>query len=96
MTSRIVDSGSRKKCVPRTRLSDPTFLSALETQAAPWLVRDALRAIQILPSLIAAERAALGLSQVEIAIEDRRDHRVWADRIASDPKAVHLAVELLN
>ena len=38
---------------------DPTFLSALETQAAPWLVRDALRAIQILPSLIAAERADL-------------------------------------
>ena len=56
---------------------------------------DAMRAVQILPSLITAERAALGLSQVDVMIEDRRD-QIWADRIASDPKAVHLAVELLN
>jgi len=78
------------------RLSDTAFLAALETQAGPWLVRDAMRAIQILPSLISAERAALGLTQVEIAIEDRREHHAWADRIAADPKAVHLAIELLN
>lgn len=78
------------------RMSSPEFVAALETQTPTWLVRDSMRAIQILPSLIAAERAALGLSQVEIAIDDRRDHHAWANRIASDPKAVHLAVELLN
>jgi hypothetical protein len=78
------------------RLNDPAFVAALETQTAPWLVRDSVRAIQILPSLISAERQALGLSTVEIAVEDRRNEFHWADRITADPKAVHLGVELLN
>jgi hypothetical protein len=84
----------RKGASGIARVSNPAFLGALETQAAPWLIRDSMRAVQLLPSLIAAERTSLGMSQMEIAIEDCRNHRLWADRTASDPKAVHLAVEL--
>lgn len=79
------------------RLSDPAFLAGLETQAAGPLLKDSWRAIQMLPSLINAERQALGLAQMEVAVEDRRlDERSLADRIVSDPEATRLAVELLN
>jgi hypothetical protein len=77
------------------RLSDPAFLSSVESMSAWALLRDSLRSAQILPALISAERQALGLSQMEVAINDRRDH-TWADRIAADPKATELAVELLH
>lgn len=77
------------------RLSDPAFLASVESVPAWSLLRDSLRAVQILPALINAERQALGLSQMEVAVDDRREH-AWADRIATDPKATHLAVELLH
>lgn len=77
------------------RLSDPAFLASVETVPAWSLLRDSLRSVQILPALINAERQALGLSQMELAIDDRREH-AWADRIAMDPQATHLAVELLH
>jgi hypothetical protein len=79
-----------------TRLSDPAFLAALETQAAWPLLRDARRAIQALPALINAERQALGLSQLDAAVKDRQAERWFADRIVSDSHATHLAVELVN
>ncbi len=77
------------------RLSDPAFLASVESVPAWSLLRDSLRSLQILPALVNAERQALGLSQVEVTVEDRREH-AWADRIASDPEATHLAVELLH
>jgi hypothetical protein len=78
------------------RLSDPAFLANLGTQAAWALLRDACRAVQILPALINAERQSLNLSQLEVVVEDRRAERWFADRIVSDSHATHLAVELVN
>jgi hypothetical protein len=60
------------------------------------LLRDSLRSVQILPALINAERQALGLHTIEVAVEDRRHEHQWADRIASDPQATHFAVQLLH
>jgi hypothetical protein len=79
-----------------SRLADPGFIAALETHA-PWpLLRDSLRAVQILPALINAERQALGLAQLEVSVDDRRLERAFADRLVSDPQTVHLAIELLH
>jgi hypothetical protein len=60
------------------------------------LLQHSWRALQIVPSLINAERQALGLSQMEVVVDDRRLDRAFADRLVSDPQAVHLAVELLD
>ena len=37
----------------------------------------------------------VGFSQMEVAVDYRREH-AWADRIAANPQATHLAVELLH
>ena len=77
------------------RLGDPAFLASVESVPAWSLLRDSLRSVTIIPGLINAERQALGLSQMEVAVEDRREH-AWADRIAADPEATRLAVGLLQ
>src|SRR5207248_813265 len=43
------------------RMADPTFVAGLETQPAWSLLRESWRAIALVPELIAAERASLGL-----------------------------------
>jgi hypothetical protein len=83
-----------------TRLSKPEFTAELEKAAALPLLRDALRGLVVLPSLVNVERLSLGLSTGEIAIDDRRAdlerERAVADAIAADPRLVDLAVELLD
>jgi hypothetical protein len=46
--------------------------------------------------VVNAERRALGLSQLEVAFDDRRDEQSLADRIAGDPEATALALALLD
>ena len=78
------------------RLADPTFLSGIENQTGPALLRNSWRALQRVPFLISAERQALGLSQMEVVVDDRRLKRAFADRIVSDPEATRRAVDLLD
>jgi hypothetical protein len=78
------------------RLTDPAFLKSVESAPSWALLRDTLRSIQVLPTLINAERQALGLHTMEVAVEDRRFERTLADRITADPVATGIAVDLLH
>ena len=49
--------------------------------------------VRILRKRAVAQR--VGFSPMEVAVDDRREH-AWADRIAANPQATHLAVELLH
>jgi hypothetical protein len=48
-----------------------------------------------IPGLVEVERLALGMSTEVIEIDDKREDTIGA-RIASDPKATDLAIQLLD
>jgi hypothetical protein len=84
---------------------DPTLVEKLtagalaDTAGAQALIRDVAKLAGVVPSIVAMERLALGLSTeaVTLAPPSRDDHAfAFADRIASDPAATALAVQLLD
>lgn len=55
-----------------------------------------IRAAQVIPGIINAERLALGLTTESVEIEDKRDVDVVAQRIVEDPDATRMAIALLD
>lgn len=84
------------------QLQDGKILKDLITKAGGGtgafmsMLRDASRMAAILPSVMAAERMAVGLTSESIGVvEEVQDHGL-ANRITDDPEATKLAVQLLH
>lgn len=84
-------------------IKDQNVLATLTQHAktGPHTFHQALMAIsrvaQVIPGLVTVERLALGLNTDAVVVDDRVDADAGiADRIASDPEATALAIQLLN
>ena len=81
---------------------DPEFVPRLTASAlaspsgANALVAQVAKISTVVPAVVTMERLALGLTTDAISVEERDDPINFADRIASDPAATELAIQLLD
>jgi len=76
----------------------PTMTAAATTAAgAKDLIAQVARIAAAVPAVVNMERLALGLTTESVHVEDTRDEGIsFADRIANDPAATELAIQLLD
>jgi hypothetical protein len=81
---------------------DPEMVQRLVVSAgtvagAKELVQQVARISSVVPGVVTMERLALGLTTDNVHVDDRDDDGIsFADRIANDPAATDLAIQLLD